>query len=470
MLSHEQRTAILELGGKGVSKRAIARLLGVSRGAVERVLDCGSSQLPRLVRPERAEPYREEILGLYKSCGGNLVRVHEELVAQGAELSYPALTAFCRRHGVGHEPKTPVGSYRFEPGEELQHDTSPHRLKLSGSKCRVQTASAVLCYSRMLFFQCYARFRRFECKVFLTDALVYFGGSPERVEIDNTHVVVLEGTGATMVPAPEMAAFAERYGFTFQAHEIGDANRSARVERPFHYIENNFLAGRSFEDWNDLNQKARDWCDRVNRRPKRHLKASPLELFEREKTRLRPLPLWVPEPYLLHHRIVDTRGYVTVETHRYSVPADWIGRQVEARESKDRIDISCGHQSPVSHPRFQDAGAHHSTLPEHRRQRRRSPPGPSLEEKTLAKIAPQLSDYIQTLKKKGKKQTTLVLRQLVRMVGDYPSEPLHKALSEAHHYGLYDLDRVERMVLRHVAKDYFRLHDLEPDKGEDDER
>src|SRR2546425_7672939 len=35
-----------------------------------------------------------------------------------------------------------------------------------------------------------------------------------------------------MVPAPEMAAFAERYHFTFRAHEKGDANRAARVERP----------------------------------------------------------------------------------------------------------------------------------------------------------------------------------------------------------------------------------------------
>ena len=31
----------------------------------------------------------------------------------------------------------------------------------------------------------------------------------------------------------EMAAFAERFGFVFAAHEKGDANRSARVEPPF---------------------------------------------------------------------------------------------------------------------------------------------------------------------------------------------------------------------------------------------
>ncbi|HLG58797.1 MAG TPA: hypothetical protein VI485_25855 [Vicinamibacterales bacterium] len=52
--------------------------------------------------------------------------------------------------------------------------------------------------------------------------------------------VVAAGTGARLVPAPEMAAFAERFGFVFRAHEKGDANRSACVERPFHFIEHNF--------------------------------------------------------------------------------------------------------------------------------------------------------------------------------------------------------------------------------------
>jgi len=72
------------------------------------------------------------------------VRVHEELVAAGAQLSYPALTAFCRRHGIGQTAPQAVGAYQFEPGEEMQHDTSPHQLELAGGKRKVQTASAVL--------------------------------------------------------------------------------------------------------------------------------------------------------------------------------------------------------------------------------------------------------------------------------------------------------------------------------------
>ena len=233
MLSQSQRTAILELYQKGVSKRQIARALQLSRTAIRKVIRSQSIVPPLIMRAEKAEPYQKEIQELFASCQGNLVRVHEELVASGAKLSYQALTAFCRRQGIGQKIKPPSGQYDFEPGQEMQHDTSPHKVRMAGQLRAVQTASAVLCYSRMLFFQFFPCFQRFDCKVFLTEALKYFGGSCGITMIDNTHVVVLRGTGPDMIPVPEMAAFAERYSFEFRAHRIGDANRSGRVERPF---------------------------------------------------------------------------------------------------------------------------------------------------------------------------------------------------------------------------------------------
>jgi transposase len=365
---HDQsiRNAILQLHKKGHGTRSIARMLGISRGSVKEVLLDGQAEVPELDRPEKAEPYREQILELVPRCKGNLVRVHEELVASGAELSYPALTAYCRRHGIGHEPAQPVGQYDFEPGEEMQHDTSPHDVMLGGKKRRAQTASLVLCYSRLIFAQMYPRFTRFECKVFLTEALRYVEGACKRCMIDNTHVVVLSGTGQDMVPVPEMAAYGERLGFVWQAHEKGDANRSARVERPFHYIENNFLAGREFTDWDHLNREARAWCDKVNKTPKRHLHASPRELFAVEQVRLVPLPGFVPDVYALHQRIVDTEGYVNVHKNRYSAPWRMIGRRVEVRETKDQIELYDGPRRIAVHARIIDPSDARITAPEHR--------------------------------------------------------------------------------------------------------
>jgi hypothetical protein len=391
------------------------------------------------------------------------VRVHEELLAAGARLSYAAVTAFCRRHGIGYQPPVAAGQYEFAPGEEMQHDTSPHAIELADKKRKVQTASAVLCYSRMLFFQCYPTFQRFDCKVFLTEALRYLGGAAKRVMIDNTHVVVARGSGREMVPAPEMAAFGERFGFQFVAHAIGNANRSGRVERPFHFIEGNFLAGRSFSSWEDLNQRAREWCDKVNSTYKKHIRAVPRELFAVERLHLKALPAWIPEVYRLHQRLVDIEGYVALHTNRYSVPVDWIGRRVEVRETKDKIEIQLDVRRLVTHRRIAEAEHQRVMLAQHRPPRgQRAPrPDPHPEENAILTAAPELAEYVAGLKQRSRKVITLALRQLLRFVREYPREPLLGAVQEAARYGLYDLDRLERMILRRVTREYFLL-DREP--------
>jgi hypothetical protein len=84
---------------------------------VRRIIRCGSSTVPPLLRAERAEPWREQILELYARYEGHLGRVHDALTDLGAAVSYPALTAFCRRHGIGHAPPPPAGHYLFTPGQ-----------------------------------------------------------------------------------------------------------------------------------------------------------------------------------------------------------------------------------------------------------------------------------------------------------------------------------------------------------------
>jgi hypothetical protein len=68
------------------------------------------------------------------------------------------------------------------------------------------------------------------------------------------------------------------------------------------------------------------------------------------------------------------------------------------------------------------------------------------------------------LKQRSRKAITLALRQLLRFVREYPREPLRAAVQEAARYGLYDLDRLERMILRRVTHEYFLL-----DKGPQDD-
>ena len=92
MLTQKQRSAILLLKAQGNSHRAIAKTLKVGRRGIREVLLSGTDEVPIMPREEKAEAWRDEILALLPGCRGNLVRVHEELLAQGAVLSYTALT------------------------------------------------------------------------------------------------------------------------------------------------------------------------------------------------------------------------------------------------------------------------------------------------------------------------------------------------------------------------------------------
>jgi hypothetical protein len=334
MLDQTTRAAILRLREAGHGTRAIARALAISRGAVQDVLARGAAAVPCAERAENGAPHRDRILARSAACKGNLVRVHEELCAEGATLSYPALTAFCRRHGLGHSPMRPAGQSTLRRGRRCS--TTPRRTTCSWAGGSAGCASLVLCHSRLLFFQHSPRCTRFACTVFLTEALRSVGGACTTCMIDNTHVVVLAGTGAAMVPVPEMAAFAERFAFTFRAHEQGDAKRSARVERPFACIEGNFLAGRAFADWAALNQEARRWCDKVNAAPKRHLHASPRELFAAEAPQLRPSRPGSPRSMRSISGSSTWRASSPSTPNRYSAPSRLIGRRLEVRETRAR--------------------------------------------------------------------------------------------------------------------------------------
>ena len=200
MIDSETRAVILTLSRKGHGIREIGRMLGHSRGAVREVLRRGSDEVPRSERAERAAEHIALIAELYRRCEGTRIRVQEELAARGIPLAYSTLTAACRRHDIGVEPRRPKGSYDFEPGEEMQHDTSPHDVVIGGVRRRVQCAALALCYSRMHFAQAYPTFNRFYCKLFLTEAFRYFEGVAGTCMIDNTHVVIAYGTGSEAVP------------------------------------------------------------------------------------------------------------------------------------------------------------------------------------------------------------------------------------------------------------------------------
>ena len=460
MIPQENQQAIISLYQRGVPMRQISQILKLSRNTVRRVLR-GKWQ----ERPQRASPYEELsplIREVFNIAQGNVVRVQEILQDQyGRNVPYSTLTRIVQSLDLREDKKKHrSGTYAFGPGQEMQHDTSPHQALMGGNKVKAQCAGLVLGYSRKLFIQYYPFFTRFEARVFLDKAFQFMDGTCPRCVIDNTSVLVAHGSGADADIAPEMERFGHVFGVTFIPHAVGDADRKAKMERNFSYVERNFLAGRTFMDWQDLNEQAKRWSIEIaNQKVKRSLGMSPEAAYLMEKPHLTPLPPYLAPVYQTLYRTVDVAGYVPVDTNRYSVPERLIGKEVEVHKLWDRVEVFFKNQKVADHPRLIDkretritATGHHPPF-----NRQRAHEGPCQEEKTLVGQHEWLDQFVEGLKKRSSGRGVMQLRRLLDLKRTYPPEAFEKALTEALRYRLFDLTRLEQMILSEVQGDFFTL-------------
>jgi transposase len=460
MITEETKQAILGMYEKGMKIRQISRTLGISRTTVKRVI---KGKAPEPKGPSTCfEDEMPLIRDVFIQCRGNMVRVQEILSEKGISIGYSTLTRIARDQGLREPKKARAGEYTFGPGLEMQHDTSPHKILLDGKPTTAQCAGLVMAYSRRIFIRYYPCFTRFEAKVFLAKAFAFMDGVCDRVVIDNTSVIVACGSGPDAQIAPEMEAFSRMYDITFVPHRINHPDRKARIERTFSYVERNFLAGRSFSDWDDLNEQALAWCtDKANKKLKRSLGMTPDEAYLMEKSYLKPLPPYVPPIYETTHRIVDVAGYINLDTNRYSVPERLIGKTVEVHKHAEKVVVVFNHHQVASHPRIIGKRESHVTHPGHHGPlfRERVYSGPCAEEEALLGQSEILDRYVSEIKKRSLGRGVARLRRLLALKRTYPSEPFLAAVAKALSYGLYDLSRLENMILEHVAGDFFRFPD-----------
>ena len=224
MIDPDTCKAIYKLHEQGMSIRQISRGLNLSRNSVRKIIR-RRGQLPA-ARSDKVELDIELLRRLYHECDGWIERVHERLrEEEQIEIGYSTLTRILREEGISKPPKTRCDRVPDQPGAEMQHDTSPYRVKLAGVRTPVIASLLYLRYSKRKYLKFYLAFNRFAMKCFLHEALMFWGYSAASNVIDNTNLARLRGTGKHAIIVPEMEAFARRYGFQFICHEIGHANR-----------------------------------------------------------------------------------------------------------------------------------------------------------------------------------------------------------------------------------------------------
>ena len=321
MIGPDKRKAVYLLHEEGIGVREIARNLNISANTVMRIVE-QKGRMPETVRKDKIRIDPDLLARLYSECKGRAQRVHEKMIEEhGIDIAYSTLTQMLREQGLGKKRSGRCHRVPDEPGVEMQHDTSPYRVRLGGVSVLVQGSLLYFRYSKIRYLKFYRSFTRFRMKCFFHEALGYWNYAAENCIIDNTNLARLRGTGANAVIVPEMKRFATQYGFKFVCHEKGHANRKAGNERGFYTVETNFFPGRSFDSLEDMNRQAFDWATRRSaNRPTGKTRLIPSVAFEYEKPYLKKLPPYVEAPYLVHERGTDQYGYVSVNGNFYWIP------------------------------------------------------------------------------------------------------------------------------------------------------
>ena len=461
MIEADKRKAVYFLHKEGMGVREISRHMNISTTTVMSIIDQGG-EMPQTIRKDKIDIDAELVRRLYKQCDGRVQRIHEKLTEEvGINIGYSTLSKMIRELGFGKSGNQRCHRVADEPGAEMQHDTSPYRIKFKDKQVLVQGSLLYFRYCKIRYLKFYRSFDRFKMKCFFHQALTFWGYAAQVCIIDNTNLARLRGTGKNAVMVPEMERFAKQYGFEFICHKIGHANRKAGNERGFYTVETNFFPGRKFDNLEDMNRQAFEWATvRMANRPTGKTRLIPAQTFEYEQPFLKKLPVYVSPPYLVDERGTDQYGYASVDGNFYWVPGTK-RHDVKVLQYAEHLKIYHNrkllgrYKLPPDGVKNELISPEGGSKPAYQPKYRKKPT--AREEKILRTAADEINDYLNFAVPKSGKQKHRFIRELYGLYRKIALEIFIKTLKRALKYRIRDIKTVERIAILQLTAGNLQL-------------
>lgn len=445
---------IVRLKEQGLSKRAVAKRLGISRSTVSRYWDGTTKDLvePRYNRrPQLIDSFCDYITGRLEGYPELTAhQLNKEILKQGYRGSERTVRRYV--HTIRPQKYREYKPFETLPGEQAQVDWGHlGTIVVEGSPYKLYAFIFTLCWSRVSYVEFIIRGDMATFLSCMHRAFEYIGGVPSEILFDNAKVVVSERVGSVVRFNENLLHLALSYGFTPRACWTNDPESKGKVESQVKYVRRSFFYGREFEDLNDLNNQVLAWCnEEANQRIHGTTKEVPWERLMVERDYLKPVPALNNMPFIIEERKTTRTNLISVEGNQYSVPSRFARQSVRFRRYEKHLELLVGQQvvdaielKPGRGKRF----IRDEHYPEHQRASARKTPSHPLQAK-FESLAPEAKAYLQGLSS----SRVGTLRDQMQRIADlsqiYSLPAISRAMQRALEYQSFGYGVLKRILER----------------------
>ena len=399
------------------------------------------------MRQSKLDPFKNDIVRMLETHPYTAAQIFQRIREQGFDGSYTIVKQYVRKIRP-HRPQAFL-KLSFAPGECAQVDWGSFGSVPVGETIRrLSFFVMVLCYSRMMYVEFTVSQTMEHFLACHQNAFDFFGSVPGKIMVDNLKSAVLKRIiGQAPVFNPKYLEFADHHGFSIVACNVGKGNEKGRVENGVGYVKKNFLAGLDIPNFAAINPAARQWLDTIaNVRVHGETHKQPITLFEEERAALLPLPENPFDIATVSQVRASSQFRITVDTNRYSVPAEYAGAGLTLKTYPDRLCVYCDEKLIARHARsyerhqdFEDPDHPKELLAQRKKAEERK-----IFMRFLA-LSPKAEQYYQKLEQRRMNPQHHV-RKIVALSEIYGADKVSRAMEDAFTFQAFSCEYIANLL------------------------
>jgi transposase len=461
----ELENSIVVMHSRGWSIRRISAQFGISRGRVRRILHKNeknrrTQQLPSpqgsKKRYSKLDPYKEYVLDmLQEHADVTNQRIYEMLQEKGYGGKITVLRDYLA--GVrGKKSPDPITCVETMPGQRGSHDWSEYHIRYeqSGQEEKTIFFSFILNYSRRQYIEVVEDKTQTTLLNCLVSTFIYFDGVPFEIKSDNQKACVDKWECGKPLFNKTFLEFATHYHFIPQAIHPGKPRENLKIERPFYYLETNFLNGRKFLNKQDLKDQLQGWLLYYNdTRTHRTTGKRPIDLYQQEMPYLQALADVHFDTSRFAYRIVNNESAIQWEGYYYMVPREYIHETCPVRASQSELTIYSPDFIKLKQYPIPAKGTMDKYIGRHKWEGSAPwPLKPKDIRERLCEMGPIMQQYVEDIKKHNPTHYLYHLKQILSLKAEYYPEDILLAVNRALRYKVYEASSIANFLTVNAQK------------------